>query len=422
MEALQDRRSDERDPTDICLAGGAHGPPAFRAGGQAEPLSASGRCAPPAAWRRILAVALLLAAAGPGAFAANSDVTFVLTSDVHFGITRPRFRGQNFVNSTVVNAALVDSLNALPSQSLPSDGGLRAGQPIAHIDFVAITGDLANRQELYPVHIQSAATSWKQFEQCYIDGLKLGCPLYLVPGNHDLSDAIGYPAAMVPRTDPTSMVEIYNRMMRPAVPLTNATFQFPRDRVIYSRDVGGAHLIFLTIWPDRSTRAWIDRDLEHVAAVTPVFIFCHDPVQVDPKHLINPLHDHTINREDGYENLLTDVRAETTGKATPAEDRELAAFLRRHRNIVAYFHGHENYHEAYTWTGPGHDLNLHVFRADSPMKGRSRKDEFLMSYEVITYNVPAGRLTDREYRWNTPEHWGQTTTVDIAAPQLPKAP
>lgn len=366
--------------------------------------------------RPFLAACLLLAAASPAAWAGPSDVTFVLTSDVHFGITRPRFRGQTFVNSTVVNAALVDSLNALPSQTLPLDGGLRAGQPIGHIDFVAITGDLANREELYPVQIQPDAVSWKQFEQCYIDGLKLGCPLFLVPGNHDLSNAIGYPAVMVPKTDPTSMVEIYNRMMRPAVPLTNATFHYPNDRVIYSRDIGGAHLIFLTIWPDSQTRAWIDHDLAPVAATTPVFIFCHDPVQVDPKHLINPLHDHGINRDDGYENLLSDVRAETAGKETPIEDRQLAAFLRRHRNIVAYFHGHENYHEAYTWTGPDRDLNLRVFRADSPMKGRSKKDEFKMSYEVIAYNAAAGRLTDREYLWNAPEHWGQTTTVEIAPP------
>jgi hypothetical protein len=369
---------------------------------------------------RLVVAALLLAALSTSARADPGDVTFVLTSDVHFGITRPRFRGQTFVNAVIVNAALVDSLNALPGQSLPADGGLRAGEAIGPIDFVAITGDLANREELYPVPIQADAVSWKQFERCYVDGLKLNCPLLLVPGNHDLSNAIGYPAPLVPKTDATSMVEIYNRMMHPAAPLTPATFRYPRDRVIYAREFGGVHCIFLTIWPDSQTRAWIDQDLAQVPRTRPVFIFCHDPVQVDPKHLTNPFHDHSINREDGYENLLCDVRVETAGKDTPAEDRALAAFLRRHRNIVAYFHGHENYHQAYTWSGPDGDLDLHVFRADSPMKGRSKKDEGRMSYEVITYNAAAARLTDREYLWNAPQHWGETTTVSLT-PGLPDA-
>ena len=50
------------------------------------------------------------------------------------------------------------------------------------------------------------------------------------------------------------------------------------------------------------------------------------------------------------------------------EHRELAAFLKKHPSIVAYFHGNENYNEFYTWGGPDNDITMPVFRVDSPMK------------------------------------------------------
>jgi hypothetical protein len=235
----------------------------------------------------------------------------------------------------------------------------------------------------------------------------------------------------VPATDPTSLTEIYNRMMHPAVPLTPATYVYAQDHITYSRDFGGAHCIFLTMWPDSLARAWIDQDLQHVPATVPVFLFCHDPPEVDARHFINPYGAHDINSHDAFEGLLSDVYADgdtATHNAKPdgettIEQRALAAFLRRHPNIVAYFHGHNNWTEFYTWKGPDGDLGLHVFRVASPMKGKTAKEENLMSFQVVTFNTGEQKLTDRECLWNSkgaadgpsvPVAWGVSTTVSLA--------
>lgn len=380
----------------------------------------------------LLAALVLLAAAR----AATPDVTFVFTSDVHFGLSRGKFRNATYVDAAIVNAAMVQKINLLPATSLPDDGGLHAGRPVGPVDFVVITGDLTNREELYPVPIQSSAASWAQFKACFIDGLKLTDPqgqptaLYLVPGNHDVSNSIGSPSVLRPVTDATAMTEIYNRMMHPAAPITPAQFRYPQHRTTYSHDIGGAHCIFLTMWPDSYTRAWIDRDLQTVSADTPVFLFCHDPPDIDARHLINPNGDHSINRDDGFENLVSDVYADgDVGKhnakpdgSTKVEQQALAAFLRRHPNIVGYFHGHSNWNEFYTWAGPEGDLHLNTFRADSPLKGKNSKVDTLLSFQVIVYNAGEHRLTARECLWNAkgkadgptvPVGWGESKTVSL---------
>ena len=257
--------------------------------------------------------------AAPAATANTSDpraasaVTFVFTSDVHYGINRGNFRGAANVESRVVNAALVEKINRLPAATLPKDDGLRAGEPVGPIAFVIVTGDIANRQELYPVHIQSAAVSWSQFESGFLQRLALRdaagrpTPLLLVPGNHDVSDAIGSPSKLLPETDATSLAEIYNRMMHPAVPRTKESYRYATDKIYFSRDVGGAHCIFLTMWPDRTARAWIGRDLENVGATTPVFLFCHDQPDLEAKHLTNPNGKHDVNSRDKFENVVGDI-------------------------------------------------------------------------------------------------------------------
>jgi len=368
---------------------------------------------------------------------AAPDVTFVFTSDVHFGIARGKFRGGSYVDAQIVNAAMVQKINQLPGTRLPQDGGLRAGEAIGAVDFVAITGDLTNRQELYPIHIQPAAVSWAQFKSCFIDGLALRdaqggpTPLLYVPGNHDVSNAIGAPTKLVPATDATSMAEIYNRMMSPAVPLTPASYVYARDRINYARNFGGVHCVFLTMWPDSLERAWIDRDLQNVPATEPVFLFCHDPPEIDARHLINPYGEHDINSHDAFENLVSDPYADgdtSTHKAKPdgetlVEQRALAVFLRRHRNIVGYFHGHNNWNEVYTWKGPDGDLALNVFRVDSPMKGKTATVETELSFQVVVFNAAEQKLTDRECLWNArgpadgpsvPVAWGASHTVSLA--------
>lgn len=363
---------------------------------------------------------------------ARQPVTFVFTSDVHYGLNRSYFRGAVNVEARVVNAAMVRKINALPAATLPADGGCRSGQPVGPIAFVVVTGDITNRQELYPLHIQSAAVSWDQFETGFIRLLALrdaagkATPLLLVPGNHDVSNAIGSPSRLVPATDATAMVEIYNRMMHPAVPRTKDTYHYATDKISYSLDLAGAHLVFLTMWPDRVARAWIERDLQGVPAATPVFLFCHDQPDIEAKHLTNPNGDHGINSHDRFENLVADSCADgSTIKAdTLVEQRALAAFLKAHRNIVGYFHGNANWQEFYTWKGPDADLALNVFRVDSPIKGReSGKNESRLSFQVVTYDVAARTLTARECRWNSlgaadrdaaPVGWGASRTVSLA--------
>ncbi len=366
-----------------------------------------------------------------GTLLVAAPVTFVFTSDLHYGLNRGRFRGAGNVEAQVVNAALAEKINGLPAAALPNDGGLRAGQAVGPVAFVIVTGDLTNRQELYPLHIQSATTSWRQFEESFIRRLRLvdaagrPTPLLLVPGNHDVSNAIGAPSRLVPETDATSMAEISNRMMHPAVPRTKESYRYATDKIQFSQDFGGAHCIFLTMWPDSVARAWIEHDLQGVAATTPVFLFCHDQPDIEAKHLTNPNGAHLISSHDRFENLVADICADglTVDAPTAIEQRALAAFLRAHANIVGYFHGNSNWNEFYTWRGPDGDLVLRVFRADSPIKGRvSGKDETKLSFQVITYDVAANTLTARECLWNakgdketdaTPVAWGASSTVQL---------
>jgi hypothetical protein len=363
-----------------------------------------------------------------------SLLSFVFTSDVHFGIARGSFRGEGNVDAKVVNAAMVRSINALPGALLPNDHGLKAGQKVGPIEFVAITGDIASRQELYPVHIQSAASSWKQFDAVYLRGLTLkdhqGQPaqLLVVPGNHDVSNAIGSPTKMVPATDATSLAEMYNLMMHPALRRTKDTYNYATDKIFYARDVGGVHFVFLTMWPDSAARAWMEQDLRTVAATTPVFLFCHDQPDLDTKHLTNPNGKHDVNETDKFENVVSDPCADglTTDAPSTIEQRALVAFLKRHKNIVAYFHGHSNWTEYYTWKGPDEDIALKVFRADSPMKGKTgQKDETKLAYELVVFSPSTQMMTVRECFWNgkkaenpasAPVDWGISTTVSIAPP------
>ena len=381
----------------------------------------------------LLALAMSLRASDSQATSVSEarTVTFVFTSDLHYGLNRFYFRGGANVPAPIVNAALARKINTLPSVSLPADGGLRAGQLIGPVDFVVVTGDLANRQDLYPIHIQSATASWAQFEESFAQMLAVKdaagrpSPLLLVPGNHDVSDAIGSPGKMLPDTDASSMAGIYNRMMQPATPRTKETYRYDTDRIQCSRNLGGAHLVFLTMWPDSVARAWLEQDLANVPTTTPVFLFCHDQPDIDAKHLTNPNGKHDINSHDKFENLVADqsVDGSTVDAPTLTAQRNLAAFLKAHRNIVGYFHGNANWNEFYTWKGPDSDLTLSVFRADSPIKGRdSGKNEGKLSFQVVTYDVAAGTLTARECLWNAngtkdtdeePVKWGESRTISI---------
>ena len=345
----------------------------------------------------------VLVAAGP-AFAAPRQpparsIRFVFTSDAHYGLTRPSFRGHMNVPAHDVNAALVADINTL-----------------GPIDFVVEGGDVANREEA-DEEIQPASVSWAQFSRDYLQSIK--APVYVVPGNHDVSNAIGYYKTMTPAIDKSAMVGIYNLMMAPAT-RTTTTYNYATDRVLASRDIAGVHFVFLTVWPDAIGRAWLARDLARVSASTPVVIFTHDQPDADSKHFTNPNGAHDINDVDGFENLLAETFADgpSSDAGDAIEQGAWEQFLLQHRNITAYFHGNSNWNEFYDWTGPHHLVTLHTFRVDSPMKGKtSESDETKLSFQVAAIDTKTMSLSVRERLWNTAT-WGASTTVALVPVML----
>jgi predicted MPP superfamily phosphohydrolase len=337
----------------------------------------------------------------------------VFTADLHYGLTRA-FRG-NVVSSSGVNEAMVAQMNTLPKAVFPADGGVNAGKTISFIDYVTINGDITNRQQ---TGIQSATASWAQFSADYMNGISLKnkknqpAEFLLTCGNHDVANAIGYPKALSPATDKAAMVNIYNLMLKPAITKTTSTYNYNTDKPNYSKDIVGVHLMFITMWPDSAARVWMEKDLANVSPTTPILIFTHDPIAGESTHFTNPLGNHGMTSD--YENEI-----EEQFKGMLPLQRELAAFLKIHPNIKAYFHGHTNYNEYYTFVGPDGDLNLKVFRVDSPMKGNvSSTDETKLSFQVIAINGKNQTLTVRECLWNTSGRtskisWGESSTISL---------
>jgi hypothetical protein len=342
--------------------------------------------------------------------AAPEVINMVFSSDAHYGITRKTFRGDSNVTGTIVNAAMIKQINSLPGAEIPKDSGVNAGNTVGPVDFMIQTGDIANRME---PPVQTATASWAQFENDYVRGLKVkghnGLPakLLLAPGNHDISNAIGFPRPMQPLTDPASMVSIYNLMMRPAVALTNQTFDYARDKVNYSFNLKGIHVMFITLWPDSAERIWMTKDLDTVNRKTPVIIFTHDQPTSEAKHFTNPKLPYKIAADNTFEDLVSEhykegYNAAKDDGATDMEQRGFAAFLKIHPNIKAYFHGNSNWNEYYTYTGPDKDVKLPVFRVDSPMKGKfSARDEKQLSFQLISLDPQSQSLTVRECLWNS---------------------
>jgi hypothetical protein len=359
---------------------------------------------------------------------AQQIVQFVYTSDSHYGITRAAFQGKTKVDAGVVNAVLVAKINSLPTLTLPADGGINGGKLIGGIDYVINTGDIANREE---TGIQSASASWLQFKNDYIDGLTLTnnmeqkSMLLLLPGNHDVSNAIGYYKTMVPTKDSSSMVNIYNLMMSSSRPSGN--YNYANEKIHYSKDISGIHFMFVNMWPDSAERVWMDNDLKNVSVSTPVIIFTHDQPEVESKHFTNPNGTHNINSTDKYENLLIErfKDGSTTSVPSTIEQKAFVAFIKSHKNIVAYFHGNDNDNEFYTYKGPDSDISLNTFRVDSPMKGNiSSSDETKLSFQLISLDTKSMTMTVRECLWNsTPSNpsapivFGSSKTFALVVPR-----
>ncbi len=352
--------------------------------------------------------------------AKSSTIQFIFCSDVHLGLTRPAFRNQTNVSSADVNAAMIAQMNELSSGYLPNDGGVCSGEKVGGIEGVIITGDICNRQE---PEAQSASLSWKQFEDDYIGKLHLlnnagnKTRLLLTPGNHDITNAIGYHKPMQPLVDNASMVGMYNLMMQPAIAKTANNFNFHNDKIHYSVNMGGIHLMFVSAWPDSAERVWMQQDLQKIPGTMPTFIFTHSDPDPEARFFQNPNGDHSINANDKFENLVEEMfKGGVSSKDnTIIEQRGLVAFLQAHPNIKAYFHGHTNYAEFYDWKGPDNTISLPCFRADSPMKGRvSAKDETKVSFNVVSIDTEKKLMTVRECLWNThPEETSQKVTWGI---------
>ena len=346
-------------------------------------------------------------------------IKFVYVSDCHYGLSRT-FRGQDGVTAQAVSRAMIEKINLLPQAMLPNDGGVCGGQRVGTIDFVANTGDIANRME---PGVQTAARSWAQFEGDWGGMLDVRndegkrSPLYLLPGNHDASNAIGWCKPMHPKRDATAMAGIFNLMMKPDTRRTAASFDYAKDKVRYSFSLKGVHFVFAGIWPDTPTRRWIEADMAQTGAQMPVILFAHDQPDVEAKHLINPNGRHDINTEDRFENLLEDTSSVRNRKSVPTKERkELADFLSKNRRIKAYFHGNENYNEFYRWPDGAQGEATPVFRVDSPMKGvYSSADESQLSFIFVCIDTDSRRLTARECLWNAGAGltWGQSVNIAL---------
>lgn len=360
----------------------------------------------------------------------TTTATFLFTSDPHYGIKKTAFDG--YSSAKQVNGIMIGSMNSISSVTYPcDDGGLKACQQVGAVDYLVQTGDIANRMEANSggyTQIQSAATSWSQFENDFIKGVTLknaqggATTLYAVPGNHDVTNAIGFYKTMTPTTDSTVMLKLYNMFMNPSTALTSYTAtDYDTKRIYYSKDIAGVHCVFITMWPDSTARAWIDNDLKSVSSTTPVILFTHDQPDIETKHLKNPNPPYTINATDQFENMVTDqsIDTDTNGLYTinapsTTRQRELVAWLKTHKNIVAYFHGNDHINGTYTYTGPDNDISLQVVRVDSPMKGSvSKSDPSKLTYKVVNIDSVAKKMTVRDYQWYA-KKWDATATITVS--------
>lgn len=357
-----------------------------------------------------------------------SPVQFVFTSDAHYGITRAAFQGASNVDAHIVNAAMVAKMNTLPNLTLPDDGGVNAGKKIGSVDYVIEAGDIANRMET-SASVQPAATSWEQFRLDYVNNITLKnknnekAELLMVPGNHDVSNTIGYYTKMAPLTDASSMAQIYNLMFKPSMLKTAATFNYATDRINYSKDIAGTHFCFIQMWPDSSVRIWLNKDLQNVSNNTPVIIVAHDQPAVVSNHFTNPNGTNTINATDKFDNVLDEhfKDGKTPAAAGLIEQRAFAAFLKQHSNVKVYLHGHVHESKFYNWTGPDNDVQISAVSADSPMKGLvSGTDETKLTFHFGALDPKTMTLTIRECLWN-PEaanpaaqiKWGTSVTIKL---------
>lgn len=183
-------------------------------------------------------------------------LNFIYCSDVHYGLER-EFRG-GVVSADSVSRAMIEAFRILEDTPLPDDGGVADGNVYGSPDFVICTGDIANRME---DGVQPASVSWSMFCRdwsgyCIIgDGPDSGhdrVPLYLVPGNHDISDAIGYTEPLTPERDASSAAGIWNHNMAetPSDTIPADRFDYSMHKTHYTFVKDSIRFAFMGMWPD----------------------------------------------------------------------------------------------------------------------------------------------------------------------------
>ena len=434
----------------------------------------------------------------PGDFAAaalSEIVNFIYTSDNHYGITRAFFQGGTNVTGQMVNEAMVAKMNTLPGLTFPNDGGVGAGQPVGHIDFLMDTGDIANRTESqsavaainnlnylgnltnYPGNSAYtppvSAVTWSQYQHDYLGDANTGnragglltltnsqgsgIPVFLSPGNHDVSDAIGMSGKVTGASvDASSYVQIYNRMAPYSgkAPIATNVFSSPGNytnlnlQVNYSFDIGGVHVLTVNMFPDKNVQQWMTADLTNVPASTPVLLFCHVPLNMaagETKVFGNPASASSTAGAD-IPFALTGTDSTNSYVDMNAAKQSVADWLMTHPNVKALFSGHDNFNGTTNWNGQDANGNLiagrdatwpgvTLFRVDSPMKGdysgasagvlpnvsaAGIGDETRLSFQVYSFDIASRTLTEREYQYNntanpnTSGAWSvQSTTIDF---------
>lgn len=386
-----------------------------------------------------------MSAVGVCSTLAAADIQFVALSDVHFGYIRSypvTINGATTQDAKVINTAMIGTVNALSALVIPADGGVGAGATVGAVDFVAVTGDLANRYQTdsaaapgAPLNlnaVQNSTASFADFTSIILNGVTLknkagaAAKFLLSPGNHDVSNAIGNvkipgsAATNAPatpnRVDAGSMKSLYK--IAKGIDFVGtydlAAFESTNssgaaiNKPNYSMDVGGIHMISLTIWPDDSNRKWIDADLLSIPLTTPVMLFMHDYPDIDAKHLKSRAAGNPINTNfEACATAIVDGTESTDGisgaTSTNVEQRAFVTWLKTHKNIVSYFHGHSNSNEMWDYKGPDSDITLKCFRIDSPMKGditaKTPGIESLLSYLLTSIDTTAKKMTVREIRW-----------------------
>jgi cytolysin (calcineurin-like family phosphatase) len=219
----------------------------------------------------------------------NLDVTFLFSSDCHFGAktTIPTAQGADLDLPTErINALFIEQMNAIAGKAYPAPIGGKVAQPMG----LLVAGDLTD---------EGATGQWKAFVKLYgLTGTegRLGIPVYETIGNHDVTSR--------------------QRTVSKGVSARHGG-------VRYSWDWGDLHVICLGP-PTDDCLPWAAKDLAATGRDRPVIIYFHYSI-------VGPYSDDYWFGEGDNRNKFA---AALTGY-----------------NVIGLFHGHFHASGWYQWQG-----------------------------------------------------------------------